>query len=106
MTSKIGSSPLTRGKAAISKGISNNLRIIPAYAGKSDGTTPFGAMVRDHPRLRGEKAEFEKMQSAQPGSSPLTRGKVNVKGAVSYIGRIIPAYAGKSGSIGWDHAVT
>ena len=91
-----GSSPLTRGKVlgAFSAGLGAG--IIPAYAGKSASCSSQAKLVRDHPRLRGEKIPRYPVQMVSPGSSPLTRGKVGLWLIYLTFIRIIPAYAGKS----------
>ena len=50
-----GSPPLTRGKVNGAELIENRNRITPAYAGKSAIINGIKSIVKDHPRLRGEK---------------------------------------------------
>ena len=63
----------------------------------------------DHPRLRGEKAAVPLACRSMLGSPPLTRGKASQITESGTIGRITPAYAGKSGFVindfnsAWDH---
>ena len=70
-----GSSPLTRGKLgdAGSEGVDRGL--IPAHAGKTSGSEDRFALAWAHPRSRGENRSDDGAYFAQPGSSPLTRGK-------------------------------
>ena len=98
-TLSTGSSPLTRGKGAGARHSSQDRRIIPAYAGKSQSLDVWHLADEDHPRLRGEKAPALILSVAFPGSSPLTRGKVSPSWLLSTMIRIIPAYAGKSGKL-------
>ena len=72
----LGSSPLTRGKGRVLRGVIRIYRIIPAYAGKSINRKRFCLTNRDHPRLRGEKRQKCHPSQSRWGSSPLTRGKV------------------------------
>ena len=51
--------------------------ITPAYAGKSSGTEWSVRTDRDHPRLCGEKVCRTSKISADAGSPPPMRGKVN-----------------------------
>ena len=65
-----------RGKASGSFGDYAKFRITPAYAGKSDIVTFCEFVIKDHPRLCGEK--------------------FYVIYRYFFMGRITPAYAGKS----------
>ena len=51
-----GSPPPMRGKVAFFNGTYAQLRITPAYAGKSESFNDILYTLRDHPRLCGEKA--------------------------------------------------
>ena len=64
-----GSSPLTRGKQAASRGCCATARLIPAHTGKTPPST---------------------------GSSPLTRGKLRRNRNPVRRARLIPAHAGKT----------
>ena len=85
-----------RGKALHAVENAINLRITPAYAGKSPCTYSFGLVTRDHPRLCGEKSNFAPRFFQIFGSPPPMRGKA--MGLFDYLRqrRITPAYAGKS----------
>ena len=49
-----------------------------------------------HPRSRGENAVHATTSSTVSGSSPLTRGKLELPGAFAAPSRLIPAHAGKT----------
>ena len=91
-----GSSPLTRGKHALSSPPHHHIRLIPAHAGKTYHRT--GATRREpaHPRSRGENQTVYKQLSQWSGSSPLTRGKLGGDELVGVLPRLIPAHAGKT----------
>ena len=71
-------------------------RITPAYAGKRFDTYKVGTVVKDHPRLCGEKLSGKFVIICLTGSPPPMRGKVWCSLFVFYLFRITPAYAGKS----------
>ena len=52
----LGSPPRMRGKARFHGSFSSDLRITPAYAGKSCTPSPTSCKVWDHPRVCGEKS--------------------------------------------------
>ena len=72
-----------------------NVRITPAYAGKSSIVSPSSAVDWDHPRLCGEKFQKNRRSPCYKGSPPPMRGKVcfKLKRVLSF--GITPAYAGK-----------
>ena len=83
--------------------------IIPAYAGSTaDGHTGF-AIVRDHPRIRGEHVMPSRNVNGVTGSSPHTRGALDLLEILPFDDGIIPAYAGSTrlrpGNVEphWDH---
>ena len=99
VTTGTGSSPLTRGKPQRRPRARHGPGLIPAHAGK---TLTFG-ILRDlawaHPRSRGENLLITNSSHSAQGSSPLTRGKHGVyAGWAPGIG-LIPAHAGKTGSV-------
>ena len=51
------------------------LRITPAYAGKSDPEILGTQNAEDHPRLCGEKRQVLRRLQIPPGSPPPMRGK-------------------------------
>ena len=85
-----------RGKAFAPSGILTMTRITPAYAGKrvlAAGHTP---VVRDHPRLCGEKVRQSRTCGSGQGSPPPMRGKDRTFLPLCRKVGITPAYAGKS----------
>ena len=71
-----GSSPLTRGKPFGERSAYEQMRLIPAHAGKT--------------------AREELVTEASDGSSPLTRGKLALETLDDTRGGLIPAHAGKT----------
>ena len=99
LTVTVGSSPLTRGKLGMSRLRRGSARLIPAHAGKTNSTGRPGAWQGAHPRSRGENVgDFAGRRSGQ-GSSPLTRGKRQVRRRRFPHKRLIPAHAGKTSSV-------
>ena len=70
-----GSPPLTRGKEMFKFALYDGAGITPAYAGKSWPRLGSRKLLRDHPRLRGEKRNVAAIIFLPQGSPPLTRGK-------------------------------
>ena len=105
----LGSPPPMRGKAYRQKIRHHVLRITPAYAGKSIRRTTMRVLLRDHPRLCGEKRSSHSFKKLSMGSPPPMRGKVTRFTTQSHNARITPAYAGKSSivspssAVDWDH---
>ena len=91
-----GSSPLTRGKLSAFGGDGPSMRLIPAHAGKTVRSAAVLALIRAHPRSRGENAGKQQRTSRLRGSSPLTRGKQRREGGGRAAGGLIPAHAGKT----------
>ena len=98
-----------RGKGTSAKDMPCAVGITPACAGKRGGRTVSFFLIRDHPRVCGEKKVMPKQGRKQEGSPPRVRGKVARRGlAFSGFG-ITPACAGKSSSAKmqpttrWDH---
>ena len=84
-----------RGKAPNKIGYCFKMRITPAYAGKSKVLNAIICILKDHPRLCGEKLLSAVTSATTRGSPPPMRGKAQaLQYASSYIG-ITPAYAGK-----------
>ena len=91
-----GSPPHTRGKAFPLATDGPDVRITPAYAGKS-GLLRLRLIVQgDHPRIRGEKFTSRDELAVRQGSPPHTRGKGGMRSTPERGRRITPAYAGKS----------
>ena len=76
-----GSSPLTRGKHPPIKHFDHAIRLIPAHAGKTHLARRCVSASEAHPRSRGENAIGSFLESADCGSSPLTRGKLPGQGS-------------------------
>ena len=69
--------------------------ITPAYAGKSRSVSRTPTVVRDHPRVCGEKKLMALVLRAVLGSPPHMRGKAQEWMKEGKAERITPAYAGK-----------
>ena len=74
MPSAEGSSPPTRGPLSVQSHGDSGYRIIPAYAGTTQGKRYTCKMDGDHPRLRGDHFMFPSLPRNSLGSSPPTRG--------------------------------
>ena len=86
------------------KGLSNRPEcpisgITPAYAGKRATLASVVGMAMDHPRLCGEKRQWQTASRTEAGSPPPMRGKGYRGYFFSSVFRITPAYAGKSLSL-------
>ena len=92
-----GSSPLTRGKPVLTAGLARCVGLIPAHAGKTAPRSSRSARWAAHPRSRGENRSAATARMRAVGSSPLTRGKPITTWKRSYLNRLIPAHAGKTG---------
>ena len=91
-----GSPPRMRGKAAERLQKNRQVRITPAYAGKSAVDFGFGLRTGDHPRVCGEKFPVRARRRMSEGSPPRMRGKALLAQCRSCRVGITPAYAGKS----------
>ena len=106
---KKGSPPRGRGKVTPSLNDNPGLGITPAWAGKRCGLLPFCGLVRDHPRVGGEKGSPSWIATATRGSPPRGRGKALLYHTSEGFSRITPAWAGKSLHLPcislmlWDH---
>ena len=94
----LGSSPLTRGKRRRRLCDATLRGLIPAHAGKTRAWRAPGRRERAHPRSRGENVLFALRHPSGPGSSPLTRGKLQLAVVLLSTVRLIPAHAGKTGA--------
>ena len=91
-----GSPPRMRGKRIKSVLKNTNVRITPAYAGK---TVLFSGAMQppwDHPRVCGENKAKPHEMGSFPGSPPRMRGKHIYRLSARIYDRITPAYAGKT----------
>ena len=93
---RYGSSPLTRGKPYGRAAARPRIRLIPAHAGKTLTPTEWVTKLKAHPRSRGENMVAVPRHLRVWGSSPLTRGKLQVKSCLPLHQRLIPAHAGKT----------
>ena len=94
--SRRGSSPLTRGKRHVVPPRRIHQGLIPAHTGKTASSKSHRPRTRAHPHSCGENVTLLPQQSAQPGSSPLTRGKLIDPLIALAVGGLIPAHAGKT----------
>ena len=93
-----GSSPHTRGALRRRTRRCWPRRIIPAYAGSTSRSWTGTPTSWDHPRIRGEHSRRIRARREAKGSSPHTRGAPDDKDMGKARERIIPAYAGSTGS--------
>ena len=91
-----GSPPQVRGKPGRTCYKSENRRITPAGAGKTDITVPTVGMQWDHPRRCGENFLLLHRKSHSTGSPPQVRGKPARAARVDTCHWITPAGAGKT----------
>ena len=89
-----GSSPHTRGLHLAASGEHAAERIIPAHAGFTRGPRNRCLRWPDHPRTRGVYYDACVQFLAVGGSSPHTRGLLQVHLHLAVLDRIIPAHAG------------
>ena len=87
-----------RGKARFICAIVQNLRITPAWAGKSLFCFTAAVPIQDHPRMGGEKANGSDAPDDDEGSPPHGQGKDDVFRGQILLPGITPAWAGKSPS--------
>ena len=73
ITQELGSSPLTRGTRVVERLEVHAHGIIPACAGNTFHSFPFGLAPWDHPRLRGEHFA-ERIFGARRGIIPAYAG--------------------------------
>ena len=84
-----------RGKVKTVTAKGYDLRITPAYAGKSCKKHDNTICTQDHPRLCGEKMTNFIPAIFTLGSPPPMRGKVASIESYKLVDGITPAYAGK-----------
>ena len=107
--SKLGSPPRVRGKGHPMHPGPAYTGITPACAGKRHYSELSTFLLRDHPRVCGEKESTSADPVAEEGSPPRVRGKVVVKNMKNTAYRITPACAGKRRLssactwLSWDH---
>ena len=91
-----GSSPLTRGARQDAQAAATPRGLIPAHAGSTISSGQGGALIRAHPRSRGEHWAAKEIDAQSIGSSPLTRGAPNKSFRQWSRKRLIPAHAGST----------
>ena len=91
-----GSSPLTRGAPAEGLHPTPRVGLIPAHAGSTQLRVQRGKTSGAHPRSRGE--HFDRVTELVElwGSSPLTRGALNLLRREDLRFGLIPAHAGST----------
>ena len=92
----LGSSPLTRGKRVEAGHAGEEVRLIPAHAGKTTSRLRLPLFGTAHPRSRGENKIALAKHPPFLGSSPLTRGKQTCSASHHVGSGLIPAHAGKT----------
>ena len=98
-----------RGKVPNRRSTETKPGITPAYAGKSTCLILFDTLLKDHPRVCGEKRCCTALCRPGVGSPPRMRGKANRGLNKPPVYGITPAYAGKSRGhdagkpAHWDH---
>ena len=91
-----GSPPRGRGKVHVDFFGFLCRGITPAWAGKSAASKLFCQIIKDHPRVGGEKSFQTACRVRCLGSPPRGRGKEVADEGIGGIIRITPAWAGKS----------
>ena len=91
-----GSSPRMRGKRHQQRHHAHDGRIIPAHAGQTRRCCPRRGRWPDHPRACGANLNAVAGGSADTGSSPRMRGKLDKAPCARGHLRIIPAHAGQT----------
>ena len=92
----VGSPPRGRGKDKPLPISDIPVGITPAWAGKSCLLRFFHLLIRDHPRVGGEKTQQHSKRTMQTGSPPRGRGKGTKSVVCCQCRGITPAWAGKS----------
>ena len=93
---RLGSSPLTRGKRERRPTVAYATGLIPAHAGKTEAVRHALQSSEAHPRSRGENIPLVYTVLMMKGSSPLTRGKLARWQRAPRLQGLIPAHAGKT----------
>ena len=101
-----GSSPRGRGKRSDPTQVRRACRLIPAWAGKTFRLILPPHVCRAHPRVGGENRRVGWPHQPRGGSSPRGRGKPGAPISVSRTSRLIPAWAGKTGSAAFCRSVS
>ena len=85
-----------RERQSVSNEKVRDMRITPAYAGKTNKNVPETTITRDHPRVCGKDADGVRFFDYCSGSPPRMRERPVVTGLPSSRCGITPAYAGKT----------
>ena len=93
---RTGSSPRGRGKLRCQATTLSPVGLIPAWAGKTQGTRIRGVAREAHPRVGGENSKLQAALNREAGSSPRGRGKHSRCDEVCNATGLIPAWAGKT----------
>ena len=96
-----GSSPRTRGTGVKQMPNPREERFIPAHAGNRMPPLAGRPLTTVHPRARGEQLQVHHSRVWDAGSSPRTRGTVNLAIAALKAARFIPAHAGNRTRESW-----
>ena len=91
-----GTSPRTRGKLEKASDQRDQLRNIPAHAGKTSCQSSHSSTSTEHPRARGENISEVIQLQRTTGTSPRTRGKLPYRRVFPQASGNIPAHAGKT----------
>ena len=93
---EVGSSPRVRGKRIGVGDAGAAVGLIPARAGKTTSPPPSIRAKPAHPRACGENWSMRARRGSFQGSSPRVRGKLGRSMALTRMGGLIPARAGKT----------
>jgi len=96
-----GSSPLARGGPWPADSAGDALGLIPARAGRTSASSAGAWAMRAHPRSRGADDLIATAGTTSGGSSPLARGGRLLVRSSGRLGGLIPARAGRTGSLAW-----
>ena len=92
---KTGSPPRMRGKDTLTAEDVQQIGITPAYAGKGPSCPSKSTVLKDHPRVCGERNISSYGRVRWEGSPPRMRGKGRACRQTRRLSGITPAYAGK-----------
>ena len=93
-----GSSPRVRGPHLGAVAAVGAVRLIPARAGTTRGTSDGARAVAAHPRACGDHTRYQRWSAGGGGSSPRVRGPHRRRPPQRHLGRLIPARAGTTAS--------
>ena len=91
-----GSSPHSRGTLSDNANKMGSDGIIPAFAGNTPQCTVVLCVCEDHPRIRGEHRRPSQSVRRRLGSSPHSRGTLQIRAFKRNRTGIIPAFAGNT----------